>query len=284
MALLVRAPAPAGAWALAQLIQAALPGDQFGASCAMTGDAATLAVGATYGGGGEGAVHIFRRAAAGGGAWALAQVLAPQPAGGVRGLGVASALAADGSVLVAGAAAGPAAGGAVLVFAGAPGGGSSLSWAQTLSAADSAADDGFGSALALDAAAKTLIVGAAGRSAAYVFVRGAGGAFAQTQALMLAPGAMLGWSVSLAAHGGVAVVGANNARSLSSAPVALLRDAATGNWSVVQALAPSGGALPDGAYFGFSASLSATGALLAIGAEGAGSARAGAVYLFQADA
>jgi hypothetical protein len=150
-----------------------------------------------------------------------------------------------------------------------------------LSASDSAADDAFGSALALDAAAKTLVVGAAGRSAAYIFVRGAGGTFAQAQALALAPGAMLGWSVALAAHGGVAVVGANNARSLSSAPVALLRDAATGDWTVQQTLNTS---LPDGSYFGFSASLSAAGALIAVGAEGAGATNAGEVLLFQADA
>ena len=286
-------PGQPGCWTLAQLIEAPLPGDQFGASSSLSADAQTLAVGATYANGGAGAVSMYLRSnsssGSGGGSYVLTQILLPPAtAGAVSGLGASAALAADGSLLATGAASGGSgAGGAVLIFASGNdnSGGNGLAFVQVLSPDVSAADDGFGDALALDTSARRLVVGAAGLGVAYVFMRGSGGGgdlWTQTQVLALGgegASSALGWDVALAASGSVAIVGANDAGAV---PVpAYIADAA-GNFSLAQSLAPVP-ALPPGAYFGWSASLSSTGAVLAVGAEGGGEAGQGAVYIFEAE-
>ncbi len=215
------------------------------------------------------------------------------PAESAEGDSVGLAVALDGDTLAVSAhrAAGPggAEQGAVYIFTRQPGvNGSTWSEEQLLRAGDGAANDHFGSALALDG--DTLLVGApeaniggdVDQGAAYVFDY-AGGVWSEAQKLTAAGGsAGDNFGFSLALDGDNAILGAYRAEVGGNAEqgAAYLFTRNGSGWSEQAQLSAAGGAPFD--HFGFSTALNGAYALVgAPDAEVAGEDEQGAAYLFQ---
>ena len=163
-------------------------GDQLGFSVAVSGDGSTAVAGAPAamvdGNANRGLVYVFTKP---GGNWAdIAQTATLDAFGGAAndGLGSSVAISADGSKVVAGAPHSLSGSGSAYVFA-RPAGGWSGATEQlaTLTASDAAANDLFGSSIAISGDGSTVAAGApeatiganSAQGAAYVFVQPGGG-------------------------------------------------------------------------------------------------------------
>jgi hypothetical protein len=265
-------------------------GDRFGSAVAL--DGARLAVGATGADAnamGSGAVYVFERGATG---WSETVKLVGVGADVGEALGWSLAL--EGDTLIAGAAddhhsGGSFDGGAAYHYAFAGGAWTQL---QRLIPGDGMAFDYFSRSLALDG--DTLVVGAysdnhmnaANGGSAYVFRRGATGAFALAQKLIPADNGsndLFGWSVALL--GGELVVGAPGdtlSGAFEAGSAYVFADTPTGFAFVEKLLSPD---LQAGARFGSSAALG--GGALIVGASQAHSPVGqftGNAYLFERSA
>jgi hypothetical protein len=136
----------------------------------------------------------------------------------------------------------------------------------TLTAANGAAGDDFGYSVAI--AGSTLVVGAPGAGAAYVFTRSAG-VWSQ-QAQLTAAGAGFGYSVAVS--GSTVVVGAPGAGA------AYVFTQSAGVWSQQAQLTDPGGTA--GGRFGFSVALSVSATATAVVGAPGSSSGTGAAYVF----
>jgi len=203
-------------------------GDFFGFSIALSADGGAALVGAPNRSAYAGAAYLFTR---GSGAYTQAAALA-DPAGGANSdyFGFSVALSADGGAALIGANGRNGGAGAAYVYARGSG---TYDQATALTATDGASNNAFGVSVALSADGSTALVGANGRNnatgAAYLFIRGSGGAYSQTAALTATDGAnndRFGDSVALSADGGTALVGANGHAGLTGATYVFANSAA----------------------------------------------------------
>ena len=274
-------------------------GDRFGIGVALSGDGATLAVGADQEGG-SGAVYVFTR---NGTAWNQQARLKASNAGAGDNFGIGVALSGDGATLAVGADQEEGSG-AVYVFTRT---GSAWSQQAHLKASNAGAGDQFGWTLALSDDGVTLAVGAyredssaigingdqdnntaADSGAVYVFVRD-GGIWNQ-QAYVKASNTdandWFGWSVALADGGNTLAVGAigessnavgiqgaeDNNIALGSGAVYVFIRTGT-DWSQQAYVKASNTGIGD--LFGRSLALNLDGITLAVGAAGEDSGSAG---------
>lgn len=275
------------AWALQARVLAAdgAASDQFGAAVAISAD--TLVVGAVFdaigANAGQGSAHVFLLPPA---SWqARSKLLAPEGGAGDQ-FGFSVALQGDTAVIGARAATiGDGVGqGAAYVFARR---GGFWQFEARLLAADAAAEDVFGTAVALSG--DTVLVGAYGRDiganadqgAAYVFVR-SGGAWTQQARLQAADGGARDYFGSaVALSGDTALVGADGddigANANQGAAYVFVRS--DGSWTQQTKLLAADGAADDG--FGFAVALSGDTALIAAPADYVGAiADQGTVHAF----
>ncbi|HEX7049350.1 MAG TPA: choice-of-anchor B family protein [Longimicrobiales bacterium] len=261
-----------GAWVERTQLRAsdAENSDGFGASLAVEGG--TLVVGAAAQNGGTGAVYIFERS---GDAWR--QALRLVPADGAAGDAFGASLALSGDFLLVGAPGQMERKGAVYVYRRE---GGTWSAAGKLEASDGAAQDVFGSAIAV--ANGRALIGAArkgdGLGAVYAF-RLEGDAWRETGRLE-ARGldAPAGFGGALAMRGAEAFVGAPLAGGSIGAVYAFRLDEESGEWESTARLT----AFDGGRRTAFGASIAPTGDALWVGAPGA-SRFQGAVYVFEGD-
>jgi hypothetical protein len=250
----------------AKLWTADAPQDILGTSVALSGDAAAIGSNAENMGSLSGSVLICESSA---GAWTeVARLTSP---GGSPDDLFGRSVALDGTTLLVGAPGASACAGAAYVFERLDG-----LWTSTaaLTAADGAADDDLGRAVAVSG--ETVLVGAPGvdgpgvqRGVVYVFER-SGGVWNQTATLTASDGAdydMFGFSVAIA--GNTAVVGAVYANAAHGAAYVFERSA--GAWAcVAQFTAPDG--IPDD-RFGYAVDVSGDTAVVAAYRLGAGVGR-----------
>ncbi len=224
--------------------------DYFGEAVALSGDWA--AVGAPDHQSARGAVYLFQRS---GGIWTQqAKLLPSDPAQGAR---FGAALALDGSTLAAAAPGNSGGRGAVYLFTLSGG-----AWTQTqrIAAADAAANDRFGQAVAIDG--DTLVVGAPGKTdsvsgqgVAYAYLR-SGSSWTQ-QARWSRAGAQAGegFGSAVAVSGNLAAAASPYAPAVSGSGGGVvqtfLRSGAS--WAPAGTLRSSAGS--DTAQFGYSLSL-----------------------------
>jgi hypothetical protein len=272
-------------------------GDVFGSAVAAAGD--VVVVGAYYDndmGNFSGSAYVFERNAGGTNAWG--QVKKLTAADGAANDQFGFAVAAVGDVIVVGAFADDvstnADQGSAYVFERNAGGTNAWSQIAKLIAADGAANDQFGFAVA--AAGDVIIVGAYGdddfggeSGSAYVFERNAGGtnAWGQVRKLIAADGvADDRFGLAVAADGDVIAVGA----ALANAPVADAGSAyvfernagGTNAWGQVAKLTAADGATDDR----FGSAVAVAGDAIVIGAEGDDDLGnwSGSVYVFERNA
>ena len=244
--------------------------DWFGASVALSGQGAFLAVGARHEDGpsarpvaDSGAVYVFGRDA---GQWSEQNHLkASNPKVGDR-FGVSLALSLDGTTLAVGAQSSERS--AVRVFKRRPSG-----WREqaVLHSREAVARDRFGAQLALSAQGDTLAVSATGApgtaGAAHVYTQHAGRWLQQAQlrAPQAQPGDAFGERLALSADGSVLAVSAvhgMHAREVGAVHV-FARGATS--WSALRRLTPTDAGTGD--LFGSSLGLSGDGRVLAVGAR-----------------
>jgi hypothetical protein len=273
-----------GAWSFQRELNAPSPemGEQFGYSVAVSGD--TVLVGAPYNSldaNTSGAVFVYTRS---GTDWALQDILKASDKAIGDHLGYAVALSGD--TAVAGAPGRDSSRGAVYVFTR-----SGSSWTQQtappLTAGDAAADDAFGSRVAMSgdtlvtSALYHAVSGKAWAGAAYVFAR-TGTTWAQQQELTAGDGAAGDqFGFALAAFGDTLLVGV----PLHTTPVAPAAGAAYvftrtgGAWAQQQELMAPDAAINDG--FGYGVGLCGDMAVVgAPGHAGGGPNNSGAAYVF----
>ena len=193
-------------------------GDFFGRAVALSADGGTALVGANGRSTSTGAAYVFTRSNG-----VYSQTAALSATGGTSGdfFGTAVALSADGSTALVGAQGHSSSTGAAYVFTRSNG---VYSQTATLTATGGAANDQFGSSVALSADGGTALVGANGRStstgAAYMFTR-SNGVYSQTAAFTDPVGGAtndyFGSNVALSADGGAALVGAYGRSSYTGA-------------------------------------------------------------------
>lgn len=267
----------------------AFSGNQFGASVSLSSDGRSALVGAPAPaagsqGVGGGAVYVFGRALTG--LWTPQQRLGGSSAG-FDAFGSSVSLSADGRSALIGAPQRDV-GGVAYVFARGVVGG--FAQQQLLQAADRASGDAFGQSVALSADGRTALIGtpdkddgpSAGVGAAYVFVRGVFGGFAQQQRLQAADraaGDQFGDAVSLDRAGRSAVIGALGTDNERGAGYVFSRGF-TGGFTQGQTLeAP---VRVEGDFFGWSVSVSADGNVSLAGVPEIhdGGPRSGSAYVF----
>ncbi len=260
--------------------------DQFGISVALDGDTALVGADQANVGGNssQGAAYVFTRSGAN---WNQQQKLVATDGATLDSFGRSVAL--DGEMALVGAYRANVSGnsdqGAAYVFTR-----SGTSWSQQwkLVAADGAASDWFGRAVALDG--QTALVGThlasvggnTWQGAAYVFTR-SGTSWSQQQKLVAADGAgsdFFGFAVAL--DGNTALVGAYRANvgGNSGQGAAYVFSRSGANWSQQQKLAATDGAADDE----FGASVALDGQTALVGAHLAsvgGNASQGAAYVFR---
>jgi trimeric autotransporter adhesin len=167
----------------------AAAGDLLGYSVAMSSDGSTVAAGAPQRAGNQGVVYVFTQHAGG---WAnatqTAELVALAGASGDK-LGSSVAISGDGATVVAGAPGRSSGVGAAYVFVRPGGGWSNQNEAAELTASDAAANDAFGSSIAVSGDGSMVAAGAplaaiaanSGQGAAYVFLKPAMGWGSDTQ-------------------------------------------------------------------------------------------------------
>jgi hypothetical protein len=194
------------------------------------------------------------------------------------GFGSSVALSAGGSTALVGTSSLNGVAGAVYVFTRRDG-----TWSRTagLTASGTAAEDDFGSSVALSAGGSTALVGAPGHNsyagAVYVFTLRRG-TWSQTGELTASDAAahdQFGASVALSAGASTVLVGAPGRNSLAGAGYVFTRR--DGTWSQAGELTASGAAAGD--FFGDSVALSAGGGTALVGAPGHND-NARAAYVF----
>jgi hypothetical protein len=258
-------------------------GLRFGTSVSLSADGNTVLVGArgnAWSGGPApaGAAYVFTRS---GSTWSQQQKLTASDAATGDYFGTSAALSADGLTAVVGAPAKSSSTGASYVFTSSGG-----VWTQQaeLTAADAAANDSFGTSVAVNGDGTTALVGASGkdsyRGAGYVFIL-SGGVWSQQAKLSAAGGVAadaFGAHVGLASGGAVAVLSApgklNNAGSVyefTRAGVVWTQDSEQTSDTDT-----------DGDTVGSSVSMNGSGSTILVGADGVAKL-AGAAYLFSAD-
>ena len=269
-----------GAWAQTQMLTASDGAvlDDFGWSIAVSGTTAVIGAHGTneY----QGAAYVFTES---GGVWTQTQKLTASD--GAVGDAFGSSVAFDGSTALIGAYDAPIGGnqfqGAAYVFTES---GGVWSQAQKLTASDGAAQDYFGTSVALHGT--TALVGADGadigsngnQGAAYVFTE-SGGTWTQTQKLTASDGAGADYfGTSVALDGSTALIGAPDATigGNAYAGAAYIFSESGGVWTQTQKLTASDAAMLS--EFGWSAAIAGSYAL--IGAWGTGSGQPGAAYVF----
>jgi hypothetical protein len=266
--------------------------DRFGISVSLSSDGNTALIGAYYDddkGSSSGSAYVFTRD---GSTWTQqAKLVASDGAGGDY-FGWSVSLSSDGNTALIGAYGDddPVRGtdsGSAYVFTR---NGSSWTEQAKLTASDGAADDRFGSSVALSSDGNTALIGAYGdddkgnaSGSAYVFTR-SGTTWTEQAKLTASDGAasdMFGWSVSLSSDGSTALIGALNdddKGSSSGSAYVFTRNGST--WTEQAKLTASDGAGSD--QFGWSVSLSSDGNTALIGAyadDDNGNA-SGAAYVF----
>ncbi len=286
-----------GTWGLQQKLTASdgAPGDEFGASVALSADGSTALIGAWNAAVGanqfQGAAYVFVKS---GGTWTQQKKLTASDGAAGNNFGRSAALSADGNtalvgaILANGGAQQPQGAAYVFVRSGA-------AWSQQgkLAAPDGAARDWFGYSAALSADGATAFVGAYGASvgantnqgALYVFAR-SGATWSQQQKLTAsdaAPYNYFGCSAALSGDGNTGLIGAYGAavgaNALQGAAYIFVKSG--GTWRQQQKLTASDGAAGDS--FGYSAGLNGDGGDALIGAawaNGAGASPQGAAYVF----
>src|SRR5579875_695667 len=287
-------------WSQQQKLTAsdAAAGDNFGLSVALSADGNTALVGAYKADLSSsltdaGAAYVFVRS---GTTWSQQQKLIASDAAANDNFGTSVALSADGNTALVGAykADLPSSltdAGATYVFVRS---GTTWSQQQKLTASDAAANDNFGTSVALSADGNTALVGAlnanTSRGAAYVFVR-SGSVWSQQQKLTASDSVLFdnfGTSVALSADGNTALIGAYNAdlpgptnpiRQNAGAAYVFVRSGSV--WSQQQKLIAGDFAANDN--FGMSVALNTDGHTALVGAPNAdlsSSFDAGAAYAF----
>jgi len=290
---------------------------QFGNSVSLSADGTVAMIGAVSDNSSQGSVYFFTRAADG--TWSEQVKLTASDGGAGDGFGSSVSLSADGTLAMIGAAGDDGGKGSVYVFTRAADG----TWSEQvrLTASDGAAGDTFGYAVSLSADGSTVLIGAYGddskKGSAYVFTR-SGSTWSQQDKLAAAAiSNYFGWSVSLSADGGTALVGSfsgsayvftrsgstwseqaklngsgiavsvsvssNGSAALIGLPAddsaSIFVRAADGTWSEQVKLTASDSVAGDS--FGYAVSLSADGSTALIGAYGDDS-RKGSAYIFSA--
>src|SRR5579875_2483355 len=264
----------------------------FGWSVAVSGDGNTALVGAyranPSGLVAAGATYVFVRS---GTTWSQQQKLTASDAAANDNFGTSVALSADGNTALVGALNANTSRGAAYVFVRS---GTTWSQQQKLTASDAAANDNFGTSVALSADGNTALVGAlnanTSRGAAYVFVR-SGSVWSQQQKLTASDAAAndnFGTSVAVSADGNTALIGAYNAdlpgptnpiRQTAGAAYVFVRSGSV--WSQQQK--PIAGDFAANDNFGMSVALNTDGHTALVGAPNAdlsSSFDAGAAYAF----
>jgi hypothetical protein len=267
-------------------------GDAFGNSLAMSSDGNTLAVGANGDDGFTGAVYVFVRT---NGVWTPQPPLKASDAAPATAFGVGVAMSDDGKTLAVGADGKDSFAGAVYVFTRMGSG-----WSETqLKASDTGAGDTFGNSVALSDDGNTLAVGAPAKDsgstsnvgAAYVFIRSDSkwSQDADLKASNAGAQDFFGNSVAMSGDGNTVTVGAYKEKSAAtgidgngaddSAPdagavyVFARSDQSDPNWPQQAYLKASNA--HKGGSFGSRVALSDDGSILAVGANGEGSAATG---------
>jgi hypothetical protein len=257
--------------------------DCFGYSVAINGD---IAVVGAYGvNSNQGAAYVFERDQGGADNWG--QVVKLTASDGAANDRFGRSVAISGEVIVAGAYLDDDQGdasGSAYVFGRDQGGADNWGQVAKLTASDGAANDYFGTAVAINS--DTVVVGADGddsdQGAAYVFGRDQGGAdnWGQVVKLTASDGAtddQFGYSVAI--NGDTVVVGARgDAYDRGAAYVFAWDQGGADNWGQVIKLTASDGAASD--WFGWSVAIS--GDTVVVGARGDDLSK-GAAYVFDRD-
>lgn len=269
--------------------------DFFGCAVALSGDGSTALVGADHGGvesnQNQGSAYVFLRS---GGTWLAQQKLIATDGAADEQFGYAVALSSDGNTALVGANSDDVGSntdqGSVYVFLRSGG-----AWSQQakLAASDGAAEDFFGTAVALSSDGNTALIGVwqddvsgnADQGSAYVFLR-SGGTWSQQAQLTAADGAAydeFGFTLALSGDGNTALVGAwkddvGTSYDQGSAYV-FLRSG--GTWNQQGKLIAADGAYYDG--FSTGVALSGDGDTALVGANSAdigSKIDQGAAYVF----
>ena len=253
-------------------------GDFFGYSVALSSDGDTAIVGAysddVGGFTNQGSATVFTRT---GTAWTQQQTVTQSDGSADDFSGHTVALSSDGNTAIVGTysddVSGRAAQGSATIFTRT---GTAWTQQQTITQSDGAAGDYFGTSVALSSNGNTAIVGTysddvsgrAGQGSATIFTR-TGTAWTQQQTITQSDGAAgdhFGESVSLAADGNTAVIGAAldsvGGRSGQGSATIFTRTGSV--WTQQETITQSDGAAGD--YFGISVSISADGNTAFVGA------------------
>lgn len=255
--------------------------DFFGSSVALGSDVAVVGSAADDDPGSDsGSAYVFRKDAAG--VWAFRQKL--RPLAGAAGDRFAGSVALDAGRLLVGASqlSGTGAGYAC-VFAAQPDG--SFTQEARLAASDGLGGDRFGHEVAL--AGDVALMSAVGSDAAgtdsgsaYVFRRGAGGAWVQEKKLVPVDGyAQLRFGDEVALEAGAALVGANEVFGSARGRAYLFRDDGSGAWAQQDLLLASDGI--DGDEFGTAVAISADSLLVGASHAAVIAPRTGAAYAYE---
>ncbi len=268
--------------------------DTFGTSVAVSADGSTVVVGATGDddkGSNSGSAYIFTKQA--NGSYLQTQkLLASDGAAGDR-FGHSVAVSGDGSTVVAGAYQdddkGSNSGSAYIFTKQADG---SYLETQKLLATDGAANDRFGSSVAVTADGLTVVAGAyqdddkgSNSGSAYIFTKQANGSYLETQKLVASDGAMddyFGWSVAVSGDGSTVVVGSykDDDKGTDSGSAYIFTKQADGSYLETQKLLATDGAAGD--RFGYSVAVSGDGSTVVVSAyqDGDKGSNSGSAYIF----
>ena len=270
-----------GTWTQQQILTAAdaANGDNFGRSAAISSDGTTIVVGAPQDsmspGTHQGSVSIFVRS---GSTWNQQATLVKPDGATDDGFGQEVATSGDGSSVLVGTPSdfvGLIRKGSVSHFTRS---GVSWSFAQTLLQTGGAADDNFGTSIAMTPDGTTAIIGSPydsigaqiNQGSVSVFIRPAG--TWTSQALLTQPGGTqsdgFGVSVAISSDGNTAIAGANydKVSGITSQGSATVLSRSGAAWTPGQLLVPKQGIANES--FGAAVSLSADGHLAAVGAPG----------------
>ena len=259
--------------------------DSFGGSVAVDGD--TVVVGAKRGdiGGNtnQGSAYVFVKP---GGGWAnMTETAKLTASDGVAGDEFGHSVAIDDDTVVVGAVDDDSLRGSAYVFVKPGGGSANLTETAKLTASDGAANDYFGSSVAIDDDA--LVVGALAdesyQGSAYIFVTPGGGWAATTETAKLTASDGAAWDTfgsSVAMSGGTVIVGAYGDDSCQGSAYVFVKPG--GGWASgteTAKLTASDGAVDD--RFGGSVAISGGTAIVGAGLDNVGANdRQGSAYIF----
>ena len=274
------------------IVSGGAAGDDFGSSVAISGDGATVVVGADQSDSdGNGAAYVFTTSGSG---WSQTATLTAFDGGPGDDFGASVSINATGATVVVGANRSASGGqGVAYVFTEpSPGGWANSNAAAELTASDGGPGDDFGTSVSINGTGDTVAVGAnqsasGGNGAAYVFTEPSPGGWVTTSTaaeLTAFDGNLgddFGASVSINGTGDTVVVGADQSDSDGNGAAYVFTKPGSGGWlstSTAAELTASGGAAGDD--FGDSVSINGTGATVVVGANQSASSSNGAAYVF----